>query len=371
MKTLNTQPDEPDFQGSEIPSDIPTIDIADLPLVEVREPEANVSLRRVDTRHRVGAIAYEPTDLPMASVAMRTKKRTDADDPELAEANDQIRENATLIPDVWNAYQNGGRSSDALRNQLVEHYFPIVRYNAERLWAKLPESVDVNDLISAGVFGLMDAIQAFDLDRGVKFETYCVPRVRGAMLDEIRTMDWVPRLVRAKASKLNNAYKDLNASLGRDPTDKELCAYFGGGFTQNDLETLRRDAHAVGVSSLGKKIYETDSFKDVQRGDLQEDRKAARPLDIIEANENFNAMLSGFSTQEKLVLFLYYSEELTMKQIGMQLELSESRVSQMHSAIISRLRDKAGGGNGFWRHLGEEKRVTGRKERRTRKPAAA
>ena len=109
-----------------------------------------------------------------------------------------------------------------LRNRLIEQYYQLVKYNAERVWAKLPEGVDLNDLISAGVFGLMDAILAFDLSRGVKFETYCVPRIRGAMLDELRMMDWVPRLVRSKASKLEAARKRAQAGTGRPPTDKEL-----------------------------------------------------------------------------------------------------------------------------------------------------
>src|ERR1700733_6175327 len=102
-----------------------------------------------------------------------------------------------------------------LRNQLVERSLSLVKYNAERIWSRLPDGVDLDDLISAGVFGLMDAIEAFDLERGVKFETYCVPRIRGAMLDELRTMDWVPRLVRSKASKMEEARKSLEAPLGR------------------------------------------------------------------------------------------------------------------------------------------------------------
>src|SRR5919205_518596 len=102
------------------------------------------------------------------------------------------------IAQVWQVYKKDQTNQD-LRNLLIENYLPLVKYNAERVWSKLPEGVDLNDLISAGVFGLMDAIDAFDMDRGVKFETYCVPRIRGAMLDELRTMDWVPRLVRSKA----------------------------------------------------------------------------------------------------------------------------------------------------------------------------
>ena len=115
------------------------------------------------------------------------------------------------------------QTDQRLRNRLIERYLPLVKYNAERVWAKLPEGVDLNDLMSAGVFGLMDAIEAFDLSRGVKFETYCVPRIRGAMLDELRTMDWVPRLVRSKASKLEAARKKAEAEVGRPPTDAEIA----------------------------------------------------------------------------------------------------------------------------------------------------
>ena len=125
------------------------------------------------------------------------------------------------IAQVWEAFKADQENQD-YRNRLVEQYLPLVKYNGERIWARLPEGVELDDLISAGVFGLMDAIDAFDMTRGVKFETYCVPRIRGAMLDELRTMDWVPRLVRSKASKLNEAMKTLEAKLGRTPTEIEL-----------------------------------------------------------------------------------------------------------------------------------------------------
>src|SRR5215510_9699926 len=127
------------------------------------------------------------------------------------------------ITDVWKSYKLD-QTNQQLRNVLIERYLPLVRYNADRVWQKLPDGVDLNDLISAGVFGLMDAIDAFDMDRGVKFETYCVPRIRGAMLDELRTMDWVPRLVRSKASKLEAARKEAEAEMGRPPSDVEVAA---------------------------------------------------------------------------------------------------------------------------------------------------
>src|SRR5437868_10687971 len=126
------------------------------------------------------------------------------------------------VPQLWRDYK--AEPTLELRNQLVELYLALVRYNAERIWARLPEGVDLDDLISAGVFGLMDAIDAFDLERGVKFETYCVPRIRGAMLDELRTMDWVPRLVRSKHTKLEEIRKRTEAEFGRPPTTDEMAA---------------------------------------------------------------------------------------------------------------------------------------------------
>src|SRR6187402_389578 len=120
------------------------------------------------------------------------------------------------VAQLWLDFK-ANQDSQELRNRLVEQYLPLVKYNGERIWARLPEGVELDDLISAGVFGLMDAIDAFDMSRGVKFETYCVPRIRGAMLDELRTMDWVPRIVRSKQSKVESAKKQLEAALGRPP----------------------------------------------------------------------------------------------------------------------------------------------------------
>src|SRR6266436_6976702 len=146
------------------------------------------------------------------------------------------------ISEVWQEFKKD-QSSKELRNLLIEKYLPLVRYNAERVWSKLPDGVDLNDLISAGVFGLMDAIEAFDLSRGVKFETYCVPRIRGAMLDELRTMDWVPRLVRSKHTKLEEVRKTLEAALGRPPRSEELAARVGVSI--EEYEKMAGDATAV------------------------------------------------------------------------------------------------------------------------------
>src|SRR5256885_14311907 len=156
------------------------------------------------------------------------------------------------VQQLWRDYR--AEPTTDLRNQLVELYLPLVKYNAERIWARLPDGVDLDDLISAGVFGLMDAIDAFDLDRGVKFETYCVPRIRGAMLDELRTMDWVPRLVRSKASRLEETRKALEAALGRPPRSEEMAQRLGT--TLEEFEKISGDATAVSLVSLNKKWYE-------------------------------------------------------------------------------------------------------------------
>src|SRR5579863_2333420 len=131
----------------------------------------------------------------------------------------------TDIKEVWIEYKK--TKAESLRNILMENYLHLVRYNAERIHVKLPDEVELDDLMSAGIFGLMDAINAFDLDRGVKFETYCAPRIRGAMLDELRTMDWVPRLVRSKHTKLEEVRKALEASLGRPPKPDEMASKLG------------------------------------------------------------------------------------------------------------------------------------------------
>jgi len=237
------------------------------------------------------------------------------------------------IPQVWTAYRETGNVE--YRNRLVERYLPLVKYNAERIWARLPDGVELDDLISAGTFGLMDAIDAFDLGRGVKFETYCVPRIRGAMLDELRTMDWVPRLVRSKHSKMEEARKALEAQHGRPPTDVELAERLGVPI--EEYEKMAMDANAVGLISLNKKWYETDSYKDVREIDILEDKKGEDPTRRLQRKDLMRMVTKGLNRNERLIIILYYYEDMTMKEIGATLDLSESRVSQMHSSIVARL----------------------------------
>src|SRR4051812_6512723 len=238
------------------------------------------------------------------------------------------------IKDVWIDYKKN--KTEALRNVLMEHYLHLVRYNAERIHIKLPDEVEVDDLMSAGIFGLMDAIAAFDLNRGVKFETYCAPRIRGAILDELRSMDWVPRLVRSRAAKMDQAGKQLETELGRAPTKEELASRLN--VPMSEFEKMAKDSSAVGVVSLNRKWYETDSNKDVREIDVLEDKRGMDPVREMARKDLKDLITKGLSRAERLIIILYYFEEMTMKEIGATLDLSESRVSQMHSSILARLK---------------------------------
>ena len=228
------------------------------------------------------------------------------------------------------------RATEKLRNELMERYLHLVKYNAERIHAKLPDEVDIEDLMSAGIFGLMDAIDAFDLERGVKFETYCAPRIRGAILDELRAMDWVPRLVRSRTSQVEHARKSLEMNLGRSATDDEIASRLN--LSEEEFSKIRKDAGAVGVVSLSRKWYETDSNKDVREIDVLEDPKQVSPLSAVQRRDLKDLITQGLSRAERLIVILYYYEQMTMKEIGVTLDLSESRVSQMHSSILARLK---------------------------------
>ena len=196
--------------------------------------------------------------------------------------------------------------------------------------------MELDDLIQAGSFGLKDAIESFDPDRGVKFETYCAPRIRGAILDELRNMDWVPRLVRSRSSKVDQASRQLEMELGRTPTNEEIADRIG--VPAEEFEKMIKDSNTVSQVSLSRKWFDADNNKDVREIDILEDRNAASPVDEIHRRDIKELITRGLSRAERLILILYYYEEMTMKEIGAALDLSESRVSQMHSSIIMRLK---------------------------------
>ena len=238
------------------------------------------------------------------------------------------------IDQIWEQFHKA--HSDHFRNVLMKHYMYLVRYAAERLYSKLPDKVELDDLISAGIFGLMDAIDAFDPARGVKFETYCSPRIRGSILDELRSMDWVPRLVRARAHQLAKATQSLETHLGRKPTKKEIAEELDMGM--EEFNRLQRDANAVSLVSLSTKYSDGDGEKDIREIDVIKDEKSQDPLTEAQKRDLKSLLTKGLTRAERLIIVLYYYEEMTMKEIGATLDLSESRVSQMHSSVVQRLK---------------------------------
>jgi RNA polymerase sigma factor for flagellar operon FliA len=247
---------------------------------------------------------------------------------------DSVRPGQLEISQIW---ENFHKSRDEHhRNLLMEHYRYLVRYTAERVHTKLPGKVEVDDLISAGNFGLMDAIDAYDPGRGVKFETYCSPRIRGSILDELRSMDWVPRLVRARAHQLAKAKQSLEAHLGRKPRKEELAEEMDMGI--EEFDRLQQDAEAVGIVSLNSQYGDEESEKDIREIDIVKNKKSEEPPIEAQKRDLKDLLTKGLTRAERLIVVLYYYEEMTMKEIGATLDLSESRVSQMHSSILARLK---------------------------------
>lgn len=234
---------------------------------------------------------------------------------------------------LWIEYKRTGAKEHF--DGLVESYVPLVRYTAERIWGKLPKGVELDDLFSAGVFGLMGAIEAFDIGRGVKFETYCTPRIRGAILDQLRSEDWVPRLVRSRAHRIDAAWDCLRVELGRNPTEEEMAQHMG--LPMAEFYHIVKEANAVAMTSLDRR-WGDDEEDGVKELDIVRDTRSEDPIRQIQKKDLKELITKGLNKKERLIIVLYYYEELTMKEIGETLALSESRVSQMHAAILLRLR---------------------------------
>ncbi len=238
------------------------------------------------------------------------------------------------MEEIWAEYRVAPTLE--IRNFLIQKHLEIVRFTAERMHKRLPSEVDVDDLMSSGLFGLMDAIDAFDLDRKVKFETYCTQRIRGAIFDELRAMDWVPRLVRSRTAKVEKVRKTIEMESGRKPTDDEVSTRMNVG--GEEFEKLQKDSRPVGVVSLTRKCFDSDGSKDVREIDVIRDTRAESPAFTVQKTDLQSLVTKGLSRAERLIVVLYYYEEMTMKEIGQTLDLSESRVSQMHSSILARLK---------------------------------
>jgi RNA polymerase sigma factor for flagellar operon FliA len=245
------------------------------------------------------------------------------------------------LPELWQEYK--GTGSTEARNRLVLHYSPLVKYVAGRVSSGLPHSVDQADLVSYGMFGLIDAIDKFDLERGNKFETYAIARIRGSIIDELRSIDWVPRSVRAKARLVERTYAKLENQLLRTPTDAEVAEAMNT--SEEDLQALFAQISFFGIVALEETLSVGSERADsVTVGDTIPD-SGIGPVAAFEEEETKQMLVKAINRlpeREKVVLALYYYEGLTLNQIGQVLGITESRVCQIHTKAVLQLRSKLG-----------------------------
>ncbi len=269
------------------------------------------------------------------AVSSARKVRTDASHTITAESIWVDEELARL----WNEFRTGG--SRPAKDKLILHFAPLVKYVASRVATGLPATIEQADLVSYGMFGLIDALDKFDADRGIRFETYAIPRIKGAILDELRALDWVPRSVRSKAREVDKAYAEIEAKQGRAPTDAEVATRLG--LSVPELHEVMSQISFVSVMALDEvMIIGPNREEKVSLLDTLADASGTDPLAGIEDAETRGALAAAIASldeREKMVLTLSYFEGLTLAEIGEVLGVTESRVCQIHNRVVGRLRD--------------------------------
>ncbi len=255
----------------------------------------------------------------------------------MAEADD--------IQSLWREYRVN-KGDKALRDRLILTYAPLVKYVAGRLGSGLPAHVDEGDLVSYGLLGLIGAIERYDSERDVKFETYAIARIKGSIIDELRAMDWVPRSVRARARDIERTIAELERKLRRAPTDEEIAEKLG--ISQDELEESLTDISRSSIAALDElwTVSSGGGGDQVALIDTIEDTEAPDPqgtLSQTEVKEAIGEAIARLPEREKLVVTLYYYEELTLREIGEVLGVTESRVSQLHTKAILRLKARLSG----------------------------
>ena len=280
----------------------------------------------------------------MATAKKVATKAKPAQRPRKAPAKATPQKTVTIPPAVddelaarWDAFK--ADADDEAREKLILHYAPLVKYVASRVATGLPSSVDQHDLVSYGMFGLIDALEKFEPGRGNKFETYAIPRVKGAIIDELRAMDWVPRSIRFKARELEKAQADLEAMLKRQPSDEELAERLG--MSRRELHDMVAQISFVSVLALDEVVSAgSDRGEQVALIDTLPD-KGIDPTWGVESQETrglLAAAINSLSEREKIVVTLYYFEGLTLAEIGEILGVTESRVCQIHTKAVGGLR---------------------------------
>ena len=267
----------------------------------------------------------------------------------IARAKKLTKEEIKEIPteDIWTLYRKASKARERnepwierIRNALMELHYPLVRHIAERLLQTLPKSIELDDLVSAGLFGLMDAIRGFDPERGIKFKTYCTTRIRGSILDQLRSQDWVPRLVRLKAGRIEKALHRLQGEYGREPTHAELANHLE--MEHGDLVKEISNARAKTMFSLSERWDERDDDSSMEKVEVLEDRAAVDPIGELNHRDMLNYITRSLTHKERFIIEQYYQVGHTMREIGEMLALTESRVCQIHSNVMSRLKSVLG-----------------------------
>jgi RNA polymerase sigma factor for flagellar operon FliA len=253
----------------------------------------------------------------------------------------------TPTEDLWELYQEargrgaaGEEDVEKIRNELMERHLPLVRYIADRLLQTLPRSIELDDLVSAGLFGLMDAIKGFDLSRGIKFKTYCSTRIRGSILDQLRSQDWVPRLVRLKATKIDKALQRLTGEYGREPTFNELAEALE--MEHSELSKEMSEASAKAMFSLSEKWEDHDDDGGTEKLDVLQDHSSTDPFREMNRADLLHFVTRSLTHKERFIIEQYYQVGHTMREIGEMLALTESRVCQIHSNVMGRLKTLLG-----------------------------
>jgi RNA polymerase sigma factor FliA len=246
-------------------------------------------------------------------------------------------ERVETVQELWADYKAHGER--ATRDRLILHYSPLVKFVSGRVLSRLPDSLDSTDLVSYGILGLIDAIEKFDPSRGFKFETYAVPRIRGAILDELRSIDWVPRSVRAKARAADNAYTKLEHKLQRSPTDDELATELG--ISRAELDTLLRQTTRASLLQLDEVLFSGgQGYRTLGDTIADSDDGPGARLELQETRQLVAKAISALPERERTVLVLYYYERLNLSEIGEVLGVTESRACQIHTKAVHQLRHK-------------------------------
>ena len=244
---------------------------------------------------------------------------------------------------LWRQFSTN-KDDKALRDRLILTYAPLVKYVAGRLGSGLPAHVDEGDLVSYGLLGLIGAIERYDPERDVKFETYAIARIKGSIIDELRAMDWVPRSVRARARDIERAIAELERKIHRAPTDEEIAEKLG--LSVDELNESLTDISRSSIAALDELWSVSGEGDQVSLMDTIEDTQGVRPQEALDETEMREALADAIARlpeREKLVVTLYYYEELTLREIGEVLGVTESRVSQLHTKAILRLKARLSG----------------------------